>query len=153
MASIAEVEKIALEITASLQTCRKWAHISAGVATAIFLGGLVFSANDATRFSRWGAIGIAIALIWNFYWSSRLSKLQNEYAFGLRSSGNEFLMRMTSDDVSKARTMANDLSASIPRLAAFVLFVEIAMTLISTIIWGYGDLLLCKVAKWEVTSC
>ena len=153
MSNLKDVEADALRIAESHKWLDRLAKFTAVAAMAVFVGGLVFFASDADLFARWGAVGIGIALIWSAYWSRKISSLQHEYAFDLRSSGPEFVMMMTGDDGALARDTVNRLDLSIPKLATFILMVEIIMSFVSTADWGYGDKILCKLAKWEVASC
>lgn len=153
MGNLIAVQSEALALASRVSKKNKQAKLSAIFASLLFVGGLFVFASDADLFARWGAVGIAMALIWSAYWSRIISDLQHEYAFGLRSSDSEFLMMMSGDNGALARDTVNALTGSIPKLATFILVVEILMSFVSTIEWGYGDKILCKFVKWEVSSC
>ena len=63
MVSIQDVETGAKDLSRSIKIDRRWALISATAVILLFLAGLAVFSGDASLFSRWGAIGVGIALV------------------------------------------------------------------------------------------
>ena len=147
------IEDKAAELVSRTSRLRRTAIQTAILIFALICGGAVVFRSNADLFSSLGSVGVAASVIWGFYWGNLSNSLAEEYRLGHRNTKEELELMRSGDEGKMAIRVVNALVSKLPAFAIVILICEAVLILTSTILWGYGDLLLCKFATWEVSRC